>query len=291
MFKQRIALFLLSNVCLFGCVPQSSVQGADCPCPSGYMCCESTGQCIPEGDECNDYGIIVDDMSRQGINLFEGYWTIDSDYWARLQTPEIYPDAQAAYEAATKVWEHTETINMASNTSGITFVSEGYVNLGNAKGYSLDGIVEVMGPVDPSAESPIAYGGFVMEFEPRDYSLCGGDECWLPEESGVSRDLSEFKKVVIGLKCDVGAQLILSLSALATPLDAYGYTIECTGEYRDYEIALGDVPPLYGGDGKLDVTDVFRLFIMRNSDGTIEKTKISIIGVALDTSVVNYRDL
>ncbi|MCC6749074.1 MAG: hypothetical protein IT371_15545 [Deltaproteobacteria bacterium] len=45
----------LSAALLGSCVPELALEGAPCPCGSGYQCCATTGRCVAEGDSCSSH--------------------------------------------------------------------------------------------------------------------------------------------------------------------------------------------------------------------------------------------
>ena len=235
---------------------------------------------------------IVDTLGQLGSNPRGGLWIADSDIWSRLGLTSRYSAvdtaANSAWKAATRIWNSAQDYDLAVQMSRWADISRAYTDAPGG-GRLMETKIVVSSPVDPTSTAPWAGAALIHEFEPRDCSD-PSYACWMVEHTGVSRELSGYDSLVVGLRCDAGKQVRVALTQKESVVDNYGADHLCSGAWEDVSISLAHPTPLSGAPAAgWSATRAFRVSIGFTNDGTPDSVAIAVAGVALDRSVLQLR--
>jgi len=226
-------------------------------------------------------GKIIDDMSNIGMNLKGGLWSAFSDNWSR----------SAADQAnSTKVLTSNRSFDMALQYGTYGDIAPGYMPDPLA-GMELKSIIKTFSKVGADG----AEAGFVMNFLPVDRSLDTTAQAWEIAKVGVERDLSAFKKLVVGAQGTAGKNIHIFLRTKAQLADyaaGYGGYFTCSGKYEDFELPFASLKAIWGsGPLGFDAKHALQLTIEYVDLAPPSELALNIAGVAVDTSVVSIRHL
>ncbi|GEM_PF-432835 len=207
---------------------------------------------------------LVEDMKFVGINRRGGRWFAANDYWDR---------SEAERDGATKVLTFDESYDLALGEGAWGYIKNGYREVGGRRVISAQINAE-------SLAGGTAWGGLWMEFLPRDCAqLPEGDmSCGWAPKALTELDVSNVKDLVLGVRCEKGKVLtaqVLSRSESIAGSPGLLQELECTGEFKDYKIAL---------EGRL--SQIARLQLALQTTEVPASLSFDIAGVALDASVI-----
>jgi hypothetical protein len=222
---------------------------------------------------------VIDDFTNKGVNLGGGLWAASSDFWSR--------------SATTRAAEGTEVLNAAGDHDMVAGygswgdIGKGYVDLGSQNVFQM--IVKSYNTANGGT-----YGGVVMNFLPVDVSQDPTAQSWEVAKVGVERDLSAFDSLMVGVQCELGKQVRVSIDSkawlLARTAGAYGKSFDCTGEFQDLALKFAELTPVWGsGPTGFDAAHALRLMVDWIDPAPPAAHAITLLGVAVDTSVVALR--
>lgn len=223
---------------------------------------------------------IIDDMRFSGSNIRGGLWTAFSDYYAR---------AAADKENSTKVLTTDKLFDLALQYGSYGEIWPGYEETPEFNN-ALNAEIQTISLAGTSN----ANAGFTMHFLPVDLSLDSTAAAWETAKVGVEQDLSAFQKLVVGAQCTAGKKIRIYLqnkSGAKVYAAPYGLTFNCTGNYEDYELPFATLPRLWGTGSGFDASHCLKLSIDFSDASPPDTVAVSIIGVAVDTSVVGIKNI
>ena len=222
---------------------------------------------------------IIDDMSNIGINLRGGVWSAFSDNWSRTETD---------LANSTRVLTPDRSFDMALQYGTYGDIIPGYFE-DPVTGQELKSIIKTFG----KAGNDDAEGGFLMNLLPVDRSLDTAAQAWEIGKVGVERDLSAFKKLVVGAQCTSGKRIriyLITKAQLSVYAAGYGSYFTCSGNYEDYELPFASLKPIWGnGPAGFDAAHSLRLTIEYVDPAPPSEVFLNIAGVAADTSVLSFK--
>jgi len=212
---------------------------------------------------------VLDRMFTPGTNLLGGRWVAISDFWDRSE------EAQAL---STRVLTPDRSYDMALGEGSWGQIGEGY--RAEDGRLMLSAIVDVLGPVGGAP----GFGALWMEFLPRDCERLddSSDGCgWRPEALS-PLDASGSERLVVGLRCDVGQIVQVSIDTTRSAIEyseSFAVDVLCAGEFENVSLEFSEFP-------ELDSSDLARLQIEYRSDKAASAA-IDVAGVVLDQDVVD----
>lgn len=211
-------------------------------------------------------GMWIDQMKGPGANLQGGVWYAGTDYWSR---------STALRSNSSKAWTLDKSYEMSLGEGTWGKIENGY-DLTNSPA-KLGTTFEILGPVDPNSSSPWAAAYLQMEFLPRDCDK-SPDACWEIAKTGVEADYSNYKQLIVGLRCTQGKTLKLSYTSVSnmngsTPLASFA----CSGDWQNQAINLDPIL----------AKKMFRMNLEWKTTGQPETMNVEVAGVALDKTVIN----
>lgn len=226
-------------------------------------------------------GKIIDDMSNIGMNLKGGIWSAFSDNWGRTATDQAN---------STKVLTSDRIFDMALQYGTYGDIAPGYAE-NPGSGLEIKSIIKTLSKSGANA----AEAGFMMNFMPVDRSLDSSAQAWEIAKVGVERDLSSYKKLVIGAQGTAGKKIRIYLVTKAQQTSyaaGYGGYFTCSGKYEDFELSFASLKPIWGsGPTGFDAKHALRLTVEYVDLAPPSELILNISGVALDTSVVSIKHL
>lgn len=226
-------------------------------------------------------GKIIDDMSNIGMNLKGGLWTAFSDNYSRTTADQVN---------STKVLTADRKFDMALQYGSYGDIAPGYTDK-SGSGMEIKSIVKTLGKVGSDA----AEAGFVMNFMPVDRSLNPAAQAWETAKIGVERDLSKYRKLVVGAQGTAGKKIRIYLrtkAQLAIYAAGYGNYFTCSGNYEDFELPFVSLKPIWGSSSTgFDASHTLQLTVEYVDFAPPSELMLNIAGVAVDTSVVSIKHL
>jgi hypothetical protein len=221
----------------------------------------------------------IDNLEFQGMNLRGGTWVANSDFWDR--------DTATRKTTATKVYNNAQNYDLVAQNGVWADFTKGYVTLSNQSQ-----IFQAV--IFATTDSPInTYGGIAMNFEPIDKTQNPSAQSYELDKVGVERDLSAYKKIVVGLRCDSAKTLRLRLKQKEGFWwgGIFQKEITCSGQFEDYELVFADLKSLHGVTpaGGFDAKHTLSLYIDYAPTSVPNYNRIALAGIALDTSVIQMR--
>jgi len=226
-------------------------------------------------------GKVIDDMSNIGMNLKGGIWSAFSDNYSRTTADQAN---------STKVLTADRSFDMALQYGSYGDIAPGYIDK-PVTGQEIKSIVKTFSKMGVNA----AEAGFVMNFMPVGRSLDPTAQAWEVAKVGVERDLSAYKKLVVGAQgtADKKIRIFLRTKAqLAVYAAGYGGYFTCSGKYEDFELPFAFLKPIWGNSATgFDAAHSLQLTIEYVDLAPPSELSINIAGVAIDTSVVSIKHL
>jgi hypothetical protein len=226
-------------------------------------------------------GKVIDDMSNIGMNLKGGIWSAFSDNYSRTTADQVN---------STKVLTSDRKFDMALQYGTYGDIAPGYI-IKTGSGQEIQSIIKTFSKVGADA----ADAGFVMSFLPVDRSLDPTAQAWEIAKVGVERDLSMYKKLVIGVQGAAGKKIRIYLrtkAQLAVYAAGYGGYFTCSGKYEDFELPFASLKPIWGNSPTgFDAARSLQLTIEYVDLAPPSELNLNIAGVAVDTSVVSIKHL
>lgn len=226
---------------------------------------------------------LIDDFSSPGITIEGGISAATSDFWSHKTA--------VRKDSATLVLNLERNHDMVAGNGSWGDISKGYRST-NEDGTSnfMDFIVKARAPINGFE----ANGGMMFQFYPNDPSLDPQAQSWQHNKLGVEKDLSQAKEIVIGGKCDEGKQITIGIQNKAETVDfsygPWGAAYECSGEWQDFRLAFDGIEPTWGeASREFDPSKLLRITLFYVTDQYPSEINITLAGIALDSSVIEYR--
>jgi hypothetical protein len=224
---------------------------------------------------------VIDDMSNIGMNLNGGLWSAFSDNYSRTSADQ---------SNSTKVLTTDRQFDMALQYVTYGDIVPGYFEK-PVSGMEIGSIIKTFSKIGTDA----AEGGFMMNLLPVDNSIDTTAQSWEIGKIGVERDLSTYKKLIVGVQGTVGKKIriyLVTKAQAAAYAAGYGSYFTCSGEYEDFELPFASLKPIWGsGPTGFDAKHTLRLTIEYVDTDPPSELQLNIAGVAVDTSVVSIKHL
>lgn len=226
---------------------------------------------------------LIDNFSSAGTNLAGGLVAANSDFWNRDQATRA--------DSGTQVFNLEKTHDMVAGNGSWGDISVGYRPVDQT---GINNIFDFIVHTRAQSGTNAAEGGVIINFLPTNPTQDPSANAWEYHKIGVNRDLSWGQELVVGAKCDAGAEIVITVNSKAEANDysygGWGQRYTCSGDWEDFRLPWEGIQPFWGtATREFDPSQLLRMMIITLSDQHPSDTHIALAGVAMDSSVIEYR--
>ena len=227
---------------------------------------------------------LIDDFSEIGQNFEGGLVAADSDFWGHLPVNRA--------DSATLVYNLEKNYDMVAQMGSWGDIGYGYRQVDPT---GINNILHFNVSTRATDKGESAYGGILFNTLPIDPSQDPSASAWELGKVGVDRDFSASKEIVIGARCKKDEIIHIGFESKADLIEgnhgAWRKAFTCTGNWEDYRVDWTELVEPSWGETELvfSSAEVLRISVLWINDIHPGELNIALAGIALDSSVIDYR--